>query len=158
MNIPSVPYVMYSQPMVQIQPVLYGLQPNLYGIFGVNSNGNQYQAQQAQNESIKNSEEKAKCPPVSLLTVSGCRYHGQLYTVDISEQSIALKHVICYGTEGRKSGNYTIVASQNMYEYVIFNAINISQVWCDNTVVPQNMTKKYIEGVFFGWPRGVNGD
>merc|ERR1712228_463320 len=108
MNIPSVPLpsfqnMIYSQPMIQIQPVLYGLQPNLYGIFGVNNIQNQqYQAKQAQNESIK--KQKEQCPPVSLLTITGCRYHGQLYTVDVSEQSIALKHVSCHGTEGRMNG------------------------------------------------------
>ena len=85
--------------LIQIQPALYGMQPNLYGIYNIiqpnDQQQRQYQAAATpQQESNADDESKhgVQCPPVSMLSVAGVRYHGQLYTVDVDEQSIALKH------------------------------------------------------------------
>ena len=68
---------------------------------------------------------------VSLLSTSDVRYDGELYTVDPSEQSIALKHVNCMGTEGRRSGDQAIAPSDCTYEFIIFRAVNIRELWLD---------------------------
>jgi len=68
---------------------------------------------------------------VSLLSTSDVRYDGELYTVDPSEQSIALKHVNCMGTEGRRTGDQAIAPSDCTYEFIIFRAVNIRELWLD---------------------------
>eukprot|EP01083_Nonionella_stella_P030734 84214_1 len=68
---------------------------------------------------------------VSLLSTSDVRYDGELYTVDPSEQSIALKHVNCMGTEGRRTGDQVIPPSDCTYEFIIFRAVNIRELWLD---------------------------
>lgn len=158
---------MRQQPVIQIQSVLYGLQPNLYGIHNVNRQINN-QAKQlltnhdSEQQPAQQEQTKQQCPPVSLLDINACRYHGQLYTVDTGEQSIALKHVSCYGTEGRMGNDRKMCPSNVIYEYVVFKAVNISEVWLDKKTYSKatfyKSKEKYVEGVFFGWPRGVNGD
>jgi len=66
---------------------------------------------------------------VSLLSTSDVRYDGELYTADPSEQSIALKHVNCAGTEGRRTGDQVIAPSDCTYEFIIFRAVNIRELW-----------------------------
>ena len=58
------------------------------------------------------------------------------------------------GTEGRKVGHRAVPPSDKMYEFVIFRATDISQLWLDKSPNYQNKTKKYAEGVYFGWPVG----
>jgi len=70
---------------------------------------------------------------VSLLSTSDVRYDGELYTADPSEQSIALKHVNCMGTEGRRSGDQVIAPSDCTYEFIIFRAVNISDLWLEKS-------------------------
>jgi len=68
---------------------------------------------------------------VSLFSTSDVRYDGELYTVDPAEQSIALKHVNCMGTEGRRSGDQAIQPSDCTYEFIIFRAVNIRELYLD---------------------------
>ncbi len=49
--------------------------------------------------------------------------NGELYTVDPSEQSI--------GTEGRRTGDQAIAPSDCTYEFIIFRAVNIRELWLD---------------------------
>jgi len=70
---------------------------------------------------------------VSLLSTSDVRYDGELYTADPSEQSIALKHVNCMGTEGRRTGDQVIAPSDCTYEFIIFRAVNIRDLWLEKS-------------------------
>jgi len=69
---------------------------------------------------------------VTLLSTSDVRYEGDLYSVDPSEQSIALKHVNCMGTEGRRTGDQAIAPSDCTYEFIIFRAVNIRELWLED--------------------------
>jgi len=150
---------------IQIQPALYGMQPNLYGIYNVMQPQQQQQraARMQQKVVVDNDDDDNKnnnnngvqCPPVSMLSVHGVRFHGQLYTVDVDEQSIALKNVTCIGTEGRKVGRRAQAPSDIMYEFVVFRATDISQLWCDKLPNYQSKNKQFREGIFFGWPVGT---
>jgi len=68
---------------------------------------------------------------VGLFSTSDVRYVGELYTVDPAEQSIALKHVKCLGTEGRRTGDQAISESDCQYEFIIFRAVNCREIYLD---------------------------
>jgi len=83
---------------------------------------------------------------VSLLSTSDVRYDGELYTADPSEQSIALKHVNCMGTEGRRSGDQVIAPSDCTYEFIIFRAVNIRDLWLEKSGGQRvNLNKEVLE-------------
>jgi len=83
---------------------------------------------------------------VSLLSTSDVRYDGELYTADPSEQSIALKHVNCMGTEGRRTGDQVIAPSDCTYEFIIFRAVNIRDLWLEKSGGQRiNLNKEVLE-------------
>uniref|UniRef100_F1L295 Protein LSM14 B n=1 Tax=Ascaris suum TaxID=6253 RepID=F1L295_ASCSU len=64
---------------------------------------------------------------LSLVSKQGIRYEGTLYTVDPTASTIALSDVRCFGTEDRPTRN-PFAGSDDIYEYIIFNAADIDEV------------------------------
>jgi len=93
---------------------------------------------------------------VSLLSTSDVRYDGELYTADPSEQSIALKHVNCMGTEGRRTGDQVIAPSDCTYEFIIFRAVNIRDLWLEKSGGQKiNLNKEVLEPLRSGSSGGA---
>jgi len=64
-----------------------------------------------------------------ILSTSDVRYQGHMYSADPSELSIAFKNVFCYGTEDRRTGDQKVEMSTCTYEYIVFRAVSLRELW-----------------------------
>jgi len=64
-----------------------------------------------------------------ILSTSDVRYQGVMYSADPSEQSITFKNVFCYGTEDRRTGDQKVEKSTCTYEYIVFRAVSLRELW-----------------------------
>eukprot|EP00672_Neobodo_designis_P024363 CAMPEP_0174829510 /NCGR_PEP_ID=MMETSP1114-20130205/1963_1 /TAXON_ID=312471 /ORGANISM="Neobodo designis, Strain CCAP 1951/1" /LENGTH=287 /DNA_ID=CAMNT_0016063261 /DNA_START=35 /DNA_END=901 /DNA_ORIENTATION=+ len=65
---------------------------------------------------------------ISLTSKSEIRYEGFLNFIDAKENTVGLKNVRMYGTEGRKGGNGEIPAGNQLYEFIVFRGADIKDL------------------------------
>jgi len=74
---------------------------------------------------------------IGLISKSQIRYEGTLFTIDAKESTIALSNVRSFGTEGRRDGGQEIPPSNEIYEFIIFRASDIKDLYVsDNSPAP----------------------
>lgn len=64
---------------------------------------------------------------IRIITISEIRYEGRLYQINSKEKTIALKDVVTYGTEDRRTDT-VVPPQQTVYEMIIFKASHIKDL------------------------------
>lgn len=77
---------------------------------------------------------------IRIITISEIRYEGTLYQINTKDKTIALKNVVSFGTEDRKT-DQVIPPSQNVYELIIFKASHIKDI---NVLTPEEENKAQV--------------
>eukprot|EP00759_Apiculatamorpha_spiralis_P051178 PhF_6_TR5138/c1_g1_i1/m.7306/K18749/LSM14, RAP55, SCD6; protein LSM14 len=66
---------------------------------------------------------------ISLISKSEIRYEGFLHAINAEENTVALKNVRMYGTEGRKGDpSQEIAPGDQMYDFIIFRGADIQDL------------------------------
>jgi len=77
---------------------------------------------------------------ISLISVSGIRYEGMLYSIDPKQSTVSLQSVRSFGTEGRRIDGQQIPPSNNVYDYIIFRGSDIKDLQvCEPPPQPAQM-------------------
>lgn len=77
---------------------------------------------------------------IRIITISEIRYEGTLYQINTKDKTIALKNVVSFGTEDRKT-DQVIPPSQAVYELIIFKASHIKDI---NVLTPEEESKAQV--------------
>lgn len=81
---------------------------------------------------------------IQIITNSEIRYRGRLYQVNPTDKTIALRDVISYGTEDRRTDR-VIPPVQTVYDCIVFRSTDIKElevVANETTADPRNLTRE----------------
>lgn len=74
---------------------------------------------------------------ISLISQSDMRYSGILHEVNAETATLALKEVVCHGTEGRKGNPAEEVAGSNMvHQFILFKGSEVKDLSIEEPAAP----------------------
>lgn len=65
---------------------------------------------------------------IEVISNSDIRYEGILHSVDMKKSNLSVTRVRAFGTEGRRNGQDEIPESDSVYEYIVFNILDIKDL------------------------------
>ena len=81
---------------------------------------------------------------ISLISTSEIRYEGFLHATNAEENTVALKNVRMFGTEGRKGDpSQEIPAGDQLYDFIIFQGADIKEI----TIYDEDQFKDIAAGI-----------
>eukprot|EP00906_Rhabdomonas_costata_P028828 RCo040752 len=90
---------------------------------------------------------------ISLISKSEIRYEGILYSINPDENTVALRNVRMFGTEGRKDGPQ-IPPGDQLYEFIIFRGSDIKDLTVyDVAPAPEKQMMAQDPAVVNAWPQ-----